>query len=78
MKTLPIDKNEIDLLIEDGEVLYPVEIKTASDPKKSMVSAFRCLDTIPGKKTGEGAVLCLAKERLPLTDNIWIFPVNLV
>ncbi|MGL6201768.1 MAG: ATP-binding protein [Lachnospiraceae bacterium] len=72
------DKNEIDLLIEDGEVLYPVEIKTSSDPKKSMVSAFECLNTIPAKRIAEGAIVCLAKERLPLTDNIWILPVSLI
>jgi len=66
------------LLIEDGEVLYPVEIKTTSDPKRSMVSDFKCLDAIPNKRIGEGAIICLAKELLPLTDKIWILPVNLV
>lgn len=72
------DKNEIDLLIEDGDLLYPIEIKTSIDPKKSMVSAFKCLERIPAKKTGDGAVICLAKELLPLLDNVWIFPVNLI
>ncbi len=72
------DKNEIDLLIESGDTLYPVEIKTTSDPNKSMVSAFRCLSNIPGKKLGSGAVICLAKERLPLTDGVWTMPVHLV
>jgi len=73
-----IDKKEIDLLIEDGDVLYPIEIKTTSDPKKSMVSAFHCLENIPGKKVGPGAVICLAKERLPLQDNIWILPAGMI
>lgn len=72
------DKNEIDLLIEDGGTLYPVEIKTSSDPKKSMISAFECIKKIPGKNIGKGAVVCLAKERLPLTENVWIMPVNLI
>jgi len=72
------DKNEIDLLIMDGDTLYPVEIKTSSDPTKSMISAFRCIENIPGKKTGTGAVICLANERLPLTDNVWILPANLI
>jgi hypothetical protein len=72
------DKNEIDLLIVDGDTLYPVEIKTSSDPTKSMISAFRCLENIPGKKTGTGVVICLAKERLPLTDNVWILPAFLI
>ena len=41
------DKNEIDLLISEGDFLYPVEIKTTSDPSKSMIRAFRCLEKIP-------------------------------
>jgi len=72
------EKNEIDLVIEEGNTLYPVEIKTTSDPTKSMVNAFRYLSNIPGKNVGSGSVICLAKERLPLTDNVWIHPVHLV
>ena len=68
------DKNEIDLLIAEGDVLHPVEIKTTGNPTKSMISAFRCLQGIPGIQAGVGAVICLAKERLPLTDNVWILP----
>ncbi len=72
------DKNEIDLLIADGDTLYPIEIKSTSDPKKSMVDAFRLLDGISGMKVGTGGVVCLAKERLPLKDNVWILPIGLV
>ena len=72
------DKNEIDLLIMNGDVLYPIEIKTSSDPTKSMISAFRCISNIPGKKTGTGAVICLAKESLPLTNDVWILPTHLI
>jgi predicted AAA+ superfamily ATPase len=69
-------KKEIDLLIENGDTLYPIEIKTTSDPSKSMIRAFQLLEKIPGKKLGEGAVICLAKKRLPLTNNVWIVPAN--
>jgi len=72
------DKREIDLVIEQGEMLYPVEIKTSSDPKKSMVKSFEVLDKIPGKKRGTGAVICLAKERLPLMEDVWIVPARMV
>jgi predicted AAA+ superfamily ATPase len=72
------DKNEIDLLIEDGDTLYPVEIKATSDPSKSMVKAFRCLAAISGKKIGAGALLCLSKERLPLTDTVWTLPAQMI
>ena len=72
------DKNEVDLIISEGDMLYPIEIKTSSDPVKSMVNAFRHLESIPGKQVGTGALVCLAKEMLPLTDNVWILPVNLI
>jgi predicted AAA+ superfamily ATPase len=72
------DKNEIDILINNGDFLYPIEIKTTSDPSKSMVRAFRLVDNIPEKKQGTGALICLVKNRLPVTDNIWALPVCLV
>jgi predicted AAA+ superfamily ATPase len=68
------ERNEIDLLIDEGGTLYPVEIKTTSDPTKSMVKAFRCIANVPGKARGQGAVVCLAKEPLPLEEDVWIVP----
>ncbi|MCL2864754.1 MAG: ATP-binding protein [Lachnospiraceae bacterium] len=73
-----IDKNEIDLVIEQNGTLYPIEIKTTSDPKKSMIKAFGKLANIPGMKVGTGAVVCLAKERLPLMEHVWILPVGMI
>ena len=72
------ERTEIDLVIEQGDTLYPVEIKTTSDPTLSMVGSFRCLEDIGGKKRGEGALICLAKERLPLSSDVWILPAQMV
>jgi predicted AAA+ superfamily ATPase len=72
------NKNEIDLLIKNGDVLHPIEIKTTSDPKKTMVSAFRQIEKIPDMKLGEGAVICLAKEVLPLCDGVLIIPPSVI
>jgi predicted AAA+ superfamily ATPase len=72
------DKKEIDLIIEDGDFLYPVEIKATGDPTRSMASAFRLLDNIPAKKAGSGTIVCLAKERLPLTDTAWVLPAQMI
>jgi len=73
-----VDKNEIDLVIADGDYLHPAEIKTASGPTKSMINAFKLLENIPAKKVGTGVLICLTKERLPLTDNVWILPVQMI
>ncbi len=72
------EKREIDLVIEDGSILYPIEIKTTGDPNKSMINAFGYLKTISDKDIGTGAIVCLAKKRLPLSDNNWIIPANLI
>jgi predicted AAA+ superfamily ATPase len=68
------EKNEIDLIIEDGGTIYPVEIKTSSDPNKNMIKGFEILKNIPEKKTGSGALICLSKNLLPLTGNVMIVP----
>ncbi len=70
------EKNEIDLIISEGDTLYPIEIKTTSDPKRSMIKAFACLSRLPNIRVGEGAVICMAKEPLPLTDKVTIWPAN--
>ena len=72
------EKNEIDVLVEDGGVLHPIEIKITSDPNKSTVQAFRCIGNIPGKTVGQGAVICMAKDVLPLKEDVWVLPVNLI
>ncbi|MDR0563963.1 MAG: ATP-binding protein [Azoarcus sp.] len=72
------DKNEIDLLIQDGETLHPVEIKADSNPSPSLISPFRLLETIPGVKRGTGAVLCMSPHALPLTETDMILPANMI
>ena len=72
------EKNEIDIIIEEAGTLYPVEIKTTSDPNKSMIAAFDILKKIPDRKTGEGAIICLAKKVLPLAGCNWIIPAELI
>ncbi|MCL2627692.1 MAG: ATP-binding protein [Oscillospiraceae bacterium] len=53
------DGNEIDLLIADSGLLYPIEIKKHADPSKSDVMKFSILDKIPNVKRGQGGVVCL-------------------
>ncbi|MCC8104076.1 MAG: ATP-binding protein [Clostridiales bacterium] len=71
-------ENEIDLLIEQGDTIYPVEIKMSANPKLSMTNAFDVLDRIPGKKRGIGAILCMYDSVLWLKDNIVALPVEFI
>ena len=59
-------------------LLYPVEIKTSSDPTKAMVKAFHYLSANKTKQVGAGALICLARERLALTEGVWMLPVWMI
>jgi len=72
------DGNEIDLLIEDGGTLYPIEIKKHADPSKSDVSKFNLLDKIPTVKRGQGGVVCLYDNLATLHGNDKAIPITLL
>ena len=72
------DGNEIDLLIEDGGTLYPLEIKKHADPVKSDVLKFSILDKIPAVKRGQGGVVCLYENLITLQGNDKTIPINLL
>jgi len=72
------DGNEIDLLIEDGGTLYPIEIKKHADPEKSDVSKFHILDKIPNVKRGQGGVVCLYENLITLQGNDKTIPVTML
>ena len=47
-------ENEIDLIIEEDGVLYPVEIKMSGNPKTNMGAANQVLDKVRDKSRGMG------------------------
>lgn len=69
------DKKEIDLIIDKNGKLYPVEIKKTANPNKDMIKNF---NVIPEEKMGEGAIVCLIKEDLPLTKTVNAIPAGYV
>lgn len=70
------DMNEIDLLIEEGGTLYPIEMKKHADPQKRDVQAFSVLDRIPGVKRGPGGVVCLYDKLITWQGGNKVIPVN--
>ncbi|MBQ9274844.1 MAG: ATP-binding protein [Succinivibrio sp.] len=68
--------NEIDLVIEENGVLYPVEIKLSASPRAEMASAFLALDGIAGKKRGMGVIFCLTDRKHYLRDNLLALPLS--
>ena len=71
-------ENEIDLIIEENGILYPVEIKMTGNPKASMGSANIILDKIPEKKRGMGVILCMIGRKTYLRENLVALPVEYI
>ena len=70
------EMHEIDLLIEEGGTLYPLEIKKHADPRKKDVDAFVWIDKIPNVKRGPGGVVCLYDHLVTLQENDRVIPVQ--
>ena len=72
-ESMEID-GEIDLILEENGVLYPLEIKTASRASADMSVAFQVLNKIPEKQRGMGAVVCLCPQPGQLRENVLQIP----
>ena len=68
-------KNEIDLLIHENNTLYPIEIKASAEPDPKDIKNFAMLDGIQNVIVGEGGIICLAKDLLPLKGRHKVIPL---
>ena len=66
-------KNEIDIIIETGGELHPLEIKKSASPDSREIRKFKLLEN-PMIPTGSGGILCMAPEPLPLDEKNAIIP----
>ena len=71
-----VDKKEIDLLMEEGDAVYPLEIKKGKNPSDAGRS-FSVLEKF--KKTVKpGLILCMADELFPVSRDLWYCPISLI
>ena len=71
-------EGEIDLIIQEGDDLYPIEIKETASPKASMASYFDVLDKEIGKHRKTGVILCTIGEKTFLRDNLVCLPLEYI
>ena len=67
---------EIDIIIQENGLLYPIEIKMSTMPKAAMAAEFDVLDGVPDRKRGMGAILCLIDRKLYLRENLVALPLT--
>lgn len=71
-----IDKKEIDLLIVEGDKMYPIEIKKGKEPSKpdknfGVLQQFK-MDIQPG------IILCMSDELIPYNRESWYCPASVI
>lgn len=69
------ESEEIDLIIEENNILHPIEIKKTSNPTRSMIKNFNMLEKTD-KKVGIGGIVCLYDKLLPFNDKQCIIPIS--
>lgn len=83
------DQKEIDLLIYENGTLYPVEIKKAASSGKDAIKHFKVLQPLTDPELhgdyaqskiliGNGAVICMANDLLPIDSKNWFVPAWLI
>ena len=72
------DKKEIDLIIEEAEKIYPIEIKMSASPDKEMVKNFSVLKGKIDKEIGTGIIICQYDNKVYLSEDILVLPIEYI
>lgn len=72
------DKKEIDLIIEEAEKIYPIEIKMSASPDKEMAKNFSVLKGKIDKEIGTGVIICQYDNKFYLSDDILVLPIEYI
>ena len=69
-----IDRKEIDLLIAEGDKLYPIEVKKAKSPANPDRN-FGVLNQFK-RDVQPGVILCMSDELIPYNRDAWLCPIS--
>ena len=72
------DKKEIDLIIEEAEKIYPIEIKMSASPNKEMAKNFSVLKRKVDKEIGTGVIICQYDNKVYLSEDILVLPIEYI
>ncbi len=65
---------EVDLVIDTGKQLIPIEVKLSSTPRPAMAEAIKTFQQISGTKASQGYVIHPGDIRLPLAPGVTALP----
>lgn len=71
------NSKEIDIFLEYAEAIHPLEIKLSSSPDRREVKKYSVLDSnsIP---RGKGGIVCMSPSVLPIDEDNYYIPINIL
>ena len=69
-------KNEIDLIIEDSDTLYPIEIKMSATIDKKWNQYNKYLAKVKNKKIANITVICQCDKKYELENDVLVLPIE--
>lgn len=71
------NQKEIDLLVFNENVVYPVEIKKSANPGKTAIKNFNIVQKF-GTNVGNGIVLCMMENIMAIDENNYFVPIEYI
>lgn len=68
---------EIDVFVEENGVIHPLEIKKSANPNKREIKKYELLDKI-NLKHGDGGIICMCEQVVPIDEKNCFIPCNLI
>lgn len=68
---------EIDVFVEENGVIHPLEIKKSANPDRREIKKYELLDKA-GLKRGNGGIVCMCEETVPVDERNCFIPCNLI
>lgn len=68
---------EIDILVEENGVIHPLEIKKSANPDRREVRKYELLDKA-NLERGNGGIVCMCEEVIPIDKVNCFIPCNLI
>lgn len=71
------ETEEIDLILEKNQKIYPLEIKKTSNPNRSMIKNFKYLEKA-NVSLGNGGIICLYDRLMKIDEKLYYIPIGSV
>ena len=68
---------EIDIFVEENNTIHPFEIKKSANPDRREINKFNIIDK-SALKRGNGGIICMCEEVIPIDGENCYIPCNLL